>query len=355
MDYLRNLSPVLALVTLTAIVSGLTGWRKGIGYKEIVKKEKSIENAAGARDPVAVKYEDSLNNSEINIVRNSNLSLNLENSVPSIDNNTTKTNEVMIELKYEGLEEEVILDANKKVKLVISDPEYIKLEGFIPETFLLSDFTTQKMLSVIRDNTGFTVTEVEEMMNGGISYKLSDKLVNLPVSKQNNIKNAFIAVLDGLVHKDFENRWFKKGRASIAAGISAVAGTAVTFIWKDKFGELGSWIFGGCDKYVCNSTFFYGENSSESAIGMKADAVYQQIPFNERKVNYVMNVVQGFSQTCLEMMKQTAESQTLVLYAGDSDINVGKHYLISDVNNKLCPIGDMDMNEFIEPVGIDAK
>jgi urease beta subunit len=45
----------------------------------------------------------------------------------------------------------------------------------------------------------------------------------------------------------------------------------------------------------------------------------------------------------------------LVLYAGDSDINVGKHYLISDVNNKLCPIGDMDMNEFIEPVGIDAR
>jgi urease beta subunit len=51
------------------------------------------------------------------------------------------------------------------------------------------------------------------------------------------------------------------------------------------------------------------------------------------------------------MIKQSSESQTLVLYAGDSDVNVGKHYLVSDVNNKLCPIGNMDMSKFIESVG----
>jgi predicted dinucleotide-binding enzyme len=95
----------------------------------------------------------------------------------------------------------------------------------------------------------------------------------------------------------------------------------------------------------------YGANSSESAIGMKADAIYQQIPFNDGSNNYIMNVVQVFSQNCAEMMKQTSESQTTVLYAGDSDVKVGKHYLISDSNQKLCPIGNMDMSKFIESVG----
>jgi urease beta subunit len=65
-----------------------------------------------------------------------------------------------------------------------------------------------------------------------------------------------------------------------------------------------------------------------------------------------MNVVQVFSQNCAEMIKQSSESQTLVLYAGDSDVKVGKHYLISDSNQKLCPIGNMDMSKFIESVGV---
>jgi hypothetical protein len=185
---------------------------------------------------------------------------------------------------------------------------------------------------------------------------------SLDSSGRNKLLTLMKDFLKKLTNKDFEDRWFKKGRASIAAGVSAAAGTIGYFIWKDRFGELGSWVFGGCDKYICNSTFFYGSNASESsesaiAIGMKADAVYQQIPFYAKSEsgvtqNYVMNVVQGFSQTCLEMMKQTSESQTKTLYAGDSDVKVGKHYyLVSDVNNKLCPIGNMDINKFIESVG----
>jgi regulator of replication initiation timing len=360
MDYLRNLSPVLALVALTSIVTGLTGWRKGMGYKELVEKEKIIDRNVSNKDVKKVRDNEILSDNDRLRLENKNLSENLNRSLVIDDNSELGVNsdDKFSEMKYKGKNKTEALKDLEKIKVGSWDEGNNISIYRIKGKFTAAEIDDENLSDIILLTTGSKVDYIDttNLMgwgDGQIMIRLKEELSDFSLSKEekNEIKHAIQAQFEKVINKDFENRWFKKGRASIAAVVSTAAGTASYFIWKDKFGELGSWVFGGCDKYVCNSTFLYGANSSESAIGMKADAIYQQIPFNDGSNNYIMNVVQVFSQNCAEMIKQSSESQTLVLYAGDSDINVGKHYLVSDVNNKLCPIGNMDMSKFIESVG----
>ncbi|MBX9599332.1 MAG: hypothetical protein K2X04_12260, partial [Burkholderiales bacterium] len=343
------------LVTVSAIVTGLTGWRKGIGYEEIVEKEKNIDRNVTSKN--LDNFRDSLlSRDDSKIIKEKDLSEHLNNARiegGNLDLSASIDAEIS-NRKYEGGDKATAIENLNKINVEF-DEDLLNFEGFrakfnnsdLDFSRLRDDFASIGLKMEIRRIDLTSRTGLDSGRKLILGFNKSDKLDG----KTEAIRTIVLNELKKVINKDFENRWFKKGRASIAAGVSAVLGTASYFIWKDKFGELGSWVFGGCDKYLCNSTFLYGANSSESAIGMKADAVYQQIPFNDGGKNYIMNVVQVFSQNCDEMIKQSSESQTLVLYAGDSDVNVGKHYLVSDVNNKLCPIGNMDMNEFIESVG----
>jgi hypothetical protein len=352
MDYLRNLSPVLALVTLTAIVTGLTAWRKGAMAKEIELKDKlqdqRIEKAKGSGNVNEVK-DSLLSKDNLNLIDEKSLEVkypNLDNSFISEENGIKEENLVSTE-KYKKITDKNVLLQNANRTKVKVEHSQITADGFIGK-FTSEELDVKSLKKVI--NRYAQVDQISINSEHEIVIKLVTE-VQIDQAAEAAIRDAIVADIKRIIEKDFENRWFKKGRASIAAVISLVAGGGGFYIWKDQFGKLGSWVFGGCDKYVCNSTFLYGANSSESAIGMKADAIYQQIPFNDGSNNYIMNVVQVFSQNCAEMIKQSSESQTMVLYAGDSDVNVGKHYLVSDVNNKLCPIGNMDMSKFIESVG----
>jgi hypothetical protein len=207
---------------------------------------------------------------------------------------------------------------------------------------IVEEATGRKVVAVASDSGGRKITyqldgEITRFDKDDFNLKFKDELIDM-------IKSDFDIV-------DASGR-LRKRYPIVAATISALGGTAGYFIWKDKYAELGSWVFGGCSKYVCNSIFLYGDKSSESSIGLKSDTLFQQVPFTDDGKNYILNVAQVFAQTCDGMIKISSESQTMVLYAGDSDVNVGKHYLVSDVNNKLCPIGNMDMSKFIESVGV---
>jgi hypothetical protein len=353
MDYLRNLSPVLALVTLTAIVTGLTAWRKGAMAKEIELKDKlqdqRIEKAKGSGNVNEVK-DSLLSKDNLNLIDEKSLEVKyptLNNAFTS-EENGIKEEDLVSTRKYEKIKDKKkLLDDADETNVYFVGNKIIA-NGFIGK-FISKELDVKSLKKFISRYAHVNRISIDS--EGVIVIELVTKVDIMDKAAKTAIRDAIVADIKRIIEKDFENRWFKKGRASIAAVISLVAGGGGFYIWKDQFGKLGSWVFGGCDKYVCNSTFLYGANSSESAIGMKADAIYQQIPFNDGSNNYIMNVVQVFSQNCAEMIKQSSESQTMVLYAGDSDVNVGKHYLVSDVNNKLCPIGNMDMSKFIESVG----
>ncbi len=145
-------------------------------------------------------------------------------------------------------------------------------------------------------------------------------------------------------YADFINPRTKKRWPLLGAAIGSA--TSAGLLINDTYSQVANFIWGGCGNFTCSSAYFYGDKS-ESVVSIKADALYQQVAFNDSKVNYKLNVVQVFSQTCIEMIRNSAESNLAILYAKTGE----RHYLISDVNNKLCPIGDMDMSKFIESVG----
>ena len=146
-------------------------------------------------------------------------------------------------------------------------------------------------------------------------------------------------------YADFINPRTKKRWPLLGAAIGSA--TSAGLLINDTYSQVANFIWGGCGNFPCSSAYFYGDKS-ESVVSIKADALYQQVAFNDSKVNYKLNVVQVFSQTCIEMIRNSAESNLAILYAKTGE----RHYLISDVNNKLCPIGDMDMSKFIESAGV---
>ncbi|MBX9599331.1 MAG: hypothetical protein K2X04_12255 [Burkholderiales bacterium] len=227
------------------------------------------------------------------------------------------------------------------------------LEISLPRDYAIDWRENAALKSIVKEATGRKVVAVGSDSGGRkITYQLDGEITRFD---KDDFNIEFKDELIDMIKSDFDivdaSGRLRKRYPIVAATISALGGTAGYFIWKDKYAELGSWVFGGCSKYVCNSIFLYGDKSSESSIGLKSDTLFQQVPFTDDGKNYILNVAQVFAQTCYGMIKTSSESQTMVLYAGDSDVNVGKHYLVSDVNNKLCPIGNMDMSKFIESVG----
>ena len=264
--------------------------------------------------------------------------------------------------KYRGISEQEVIEGLSKQKLIIHDKDSITIK--LPENNIRVPYIEVLPINDLR---------IDKIITNKIRARYSDPQENLIKKTKSadgkSIKYEFIdgeneihrivvdidlslfRLLENQVKLDFANAKSLK-KYPLTAGIaSAVTGTSAYLIWKDDFAKLGSWMFGGCDKFVCNSTFLYEDKSSESSVGMKADALYQQVPFNDGKSNYVLNIVQVFSQNCKQLIQTTSESQSQTLYAGTKETNVGKHYLISDVNNNLCSIGNMDMNLFIESQG----
>jgi hypothetical protein len=253
--------------------------------------------------------------------------------------NTREQNTVVTELRRNFASDKISLN---------------ELEISLPRDYGVDWRENAALKSIVKKATGHEVVAVGSDSSGRkITYQLDGEITRFDKDDFNvNFKDKLIDIIKSEFDIVDASGRLRKRYPIVAATVSALGGTATYYFWKDSYAEMGSWIFGGCSKYVCNSTFLYGDKSSESSIGLKTDTLFQQVPFSDESKNYILNVAQVFAQTCDGMIKTSSESQTKTLYAGDSDLNVGKHYLVSDVNNKLCPIGDMDINKFIESVGV---
>jgi hypothetical protein len=279
------------------------------------------------------------------------LKTNIKNIVSLNDDGANGIPKTLLEMKYGDRNKKIAINAVKH-ELKLSTQEGIPRQLIIEMPFEWRDVNTFE--TIIKEFTGEDLTR-PSISEGGkkITYKTD---LNFTKDGLKTLTFKFENKLTDIITSDFDivdaSGRLSKRYPIVAATVSAGVGTSIYFEWKDDFGKFGSWVFGGCSKYVCNSIFLYGNKSSESSIGLKSDALFQQVPFTNKGKNYILNIAQVFAQTCVGMINTSSESQTKTLYAGDSDLNVGKHYLVSDVNNKLCPIGDMDINKFIESVGV---
>ena len=156
--------------------------------------------------------------------------------------------------------------------------------------------------------------------------RLQDKMKTLIVAEVARDENALSA------YKGQKSKY-----AGIVTTLSAVASYAMLL------GETFNIYSVGCGDYLCNSVRLASDGvvSSNNEFYL-SDAVYQTIPFVVGNKNYSLHIVQDFGFTCSEISDKLPQKPQKI-YAIGSD---GKKYLISDVNNNLCPFNG-DIQNFV--------
>jgi hypothetical protein len=325
--------------------TGLDGTKLKNAIKELQARQRKVITVSDLKDLLGFEL------TKTTTLDNPNLITNIKGSTRLGDSGENGIAKNLLDKKY-GTSEQITAVSELRSNFA-SEKFSNELKISLSRNYGINWRENAALKSIVEEATGRKVVEVGfDSDRRKIIYQLDGEITRF---NKDDFNIKFKDELIDMIKSDFDivdaSGQLRKRYPIVAATISALGGTAGYFIWKDKYAELGSWVFGGCSKYVCNSIFLYGDKSSESSIGLKSDTLFQQVPFTDDGKNYILNVAQVFAQTCDGMIKTSSESQTMVLYAGDSDVNVGKHYLVSDVNNKLCPIGNMDMSKFIESVG----
>jgi hypothetical protein len=355
-DVFKLSLPALAIILASSVVGGTIGlikrWKSSRRREEFKQEVKALE-----KDLSQIKNEQDAKRNNNNIQVNAELANKEKELIPGNSNPHSL-----------ALEKETpIPELEKVVKTPVNEPSEFSLEdgSLIMKILWVSDSEVGVSLSGRSDRKSMdiplyvyselknvkTMKDVYDIM---FKYKKEFGLFDdndIFLFRQKRSKQIHLEVNVKTVYKnyaDFINPTTGKRWPLLGAAIGSAASAGLLI--NDTYSQVADFIWGGCGNFTCSSAYFYGDKS-ESVVSIKADTLYQQVAFNDSKINYKLNVVQVFSQSCIEMIKNSAESNLTILYAKTGEGVGQKYYVISDVNNKLCPIGTMDMSKFIESIG----